>query len=137
MSLTNFPDGVNVGSLEIDGTPVAAVDLSGVTASAAELNLNDGAVAGTAVASKTLALGASKDVDTLDITTLKLGGVAVTASAAEVNLLAGAGAAVASGTPVTHIADPSGAVTDQDDEARAAIALIIDALEAFGIDPGA
>jgi hypothetical protein len=33
----------------------------------------------------------------------------------------------------THIADPTGAATDQDDEARAAIASILDALEAAGI----
>lgn len=32
-----------------------------------------------------------------------------------------------------HIADPAGAATDQDDEARAAIADILDALEAAGI----
>lgn len=39
-------------------------------------------------------------------------------------------------TPVvtqTHIADPAGAVTDTDDEARAAIAAILDVLEAFGL----
>lgn len=37
----------------------------------------------------------------------------------------------------THIADPSGAATDQDDEARAAIVSILDALEAAGIVAGA
>lgn len=68
--------------------------------------------------------------------TLTLGGTQVTASAAELNKLTGAGAVVASGTPVTHIADPAGGSTT-DTEARAAIAEIIDALEAFGIDPGA
>lgn len=36
-------------------------------------------------------------------------------------------------TPATHIDDPTGAATDQDDEARAAIADILDALEAAGI----
>lgn len=36
-------------------------------------------------------------------------------------------------TPATHIDDPTGAVTDQDDEARAAIGTILDALEAAGI----
>ena len=39
--------------------------LAGVTASAAEINLIDGSIAGTAVASKALALGATKNVDTL------------------------------------------------------------------------
>jgi hypothetical protein len=33
----------------------------------------------------------------------------------------------------THIADPTGAATDQDDEARAAIVSILNALEAAGI----
>lgn len=32
-----------------------------------------------------------------------------------------------------HIADPAGAATDQDDEARAAIVAIIDALKALGL----
>lgn len=63
-----------------------------VTASAAELNLNDGAVAGTAVASKTLALGANKNVDVIAVADLKLGagaGTSVTATAAEINKLSG------------------------------------------------
>lgn len=61
--------------------------ITGVTASAAELNLLDGSVAGTAVASKALALGANKNVDTLTIADggLCLGATAVTASAAEIN----------------------------------------------------
>lgn len=58
------------GSLIVDGeTVTAATDLSGVTASAAEINLIDGAIAGTSVASKALALGASKDTDVLLVTT--------------------------------------------------------------------
>jgi hypothetical protein len=36
-------------------------------------------------------------------------------------------------TPATHIADPVGAATDQDDEARAKIVLILNALESAGI----
>ena len=85
----------------------AAIDNStgsviGCTASVAELNLNDGAVAGTAVASKTLALGASKDVDTLDIVAPLINGVALTATAAQLNKNAGvtAGTAKASSTAV-------------------------------------
>ncbi len=63
-----------------------------VTATAAELNLLDTAVAGTAVASKALVLGANKNVDTIAIADsgLKLGsgaGTAVTATAAELNEL--------------------------------------------------
>ena len=84
-------------------------------------------------------------VPVLDVTSLKVGGTAVTASAAELNALDGvtasaeelnkldgAGAVVASGTQAALIADATGgAVTDA--EARAAIASIIDALQAFGI----
>jgi len=84
-------------------TATSSGGITGVTASVAELNLNDGAIAGTAVASKTLALGADKNVDTLVIADggLALGagaGTAVTATAAELNLLdtTVAGTAVAS-----------------------------------------
>lgn len=61
-----------------------------VSSTAAELNFNDGSVAGTAVASKTLVLGANKNVDTLAVADggLKLGagaGTAVNATAAEIN----------------------------------------------------
>ncbi len=61
-----------------------------VTSTAAELNLLDTAVAGTAVASKAAVLGANKNLDTLTIADsgLKLGagaGTAVTATAAELN----------------------------------------------------
>lgn len=56
----------------------------------------------------------------------------VTASAAELNKLDGAGAVVASGTQTALIDDASGGAT-VDAEARAAIASIIDALQAFGI----
>ena len=57
-------------TLVVDGLEVGGVDLAaelavlgGVTASAAELNLVDGSVAGTAVASKALVLGATKNVN--------------------------------------------------------------------------
>lgn len=84
-----------VGGTEIDADTLAsALDelgtLDGLTASAAELNFNDTAVAGTAVASKTLVLGANKNVDTLVIADggLALGagaGTAIVATAAEIN----------------------------------------------------
>lgn len=74
---------------------------------------------------------------------VKIGGVVIdgdslalaglTATADELNLLDGAGDVVASGTPASHIGDPAGAAVDQDDEARAAIVSILNALEAFGI----
>lgn len=92
---------VNVETeLSIAGTPVtataaelnAAGAVGATTSSAAELNFNDGSVAGTAVASKTLVLGANKEVDTLAIADsgLKLGsgaGTAVTKTAAQLNAL--------------------------------------------------
>jgi len=62
-----------------------------VTASAAELNLIDTSVAGTAVAGKALVLGTNKNVDVLAVADLKLGaaaGTSVTATAAELNKLA-------------------------------------------------
>lgn len=71
---------------------LAAID--GLTSTSAELNLLDGSVAGTAVASKALAIGADKNVDTLAIADsgLKLGsgaGTAVTKTAAQINALVG------------------------------------------------
>ncbi len=61
----------------------AATDtITGLTASAAELNLNDGTTAGTVVASKTVAVDAQKAVDTLRATTDRtLGGTGVPAAA--------------------------------------------------------
>ncbi len=85
------------------GLKIGAGAGTAVSCSAAELNLLDGSVAGTAVASKALALGADKNVDTLAIAEggLKIGagaGTAMSASAAELNLADGsvAGTAVAS-----------------------------------------
>lgn len=53
-----------------------------VSSSAAELNLNDGSIAGTSVASKALALDAQKAVDTLRATTdLNIGGTGVPGAA--------------------------------------------------------
>lgn len=105
-----------------------------VTANAAELNLLDGSVAGTAVASKALALGANKNVDVLAVADLKLGagaGTSVTATAAELNKLAGSGTVVASGTQAELIADLGTGATG--DQIATAVNAIIDALQAFGI----
>lgn len=59
-----------VDGLEVGGADLAAelAVLGGVTASAAELNLVDGSVAGTAVASKALVLGATKDIGSFRMT---------------------------------------------------------------------
>lgn len=56
-------------------TAAATDTIAGLTSSAAELNFNDGSLAGTAVASKTLVLGSTKNVDTLDVVTLKNDGI--------------------------------------------------------------
>jgi len=48
-------------------TAAATDTITGLTASAAELNFNDTALVGTAVASKTAVLGANKNLDTLSI----------------------------------------------------------------------
>jgi hypothetical protein len=85
-----------------------------VTATAAELNLIDGSLAGTSVASKALALGANKETDVLalPVSGLKIGagaGTAVDRTAAELNGLVqgvAAGYKVARGeTAVTGTAD--------------------------------
>ncbi len=60
------------------------------SSSTAELNFNDGSIAGTAVASKTAVLGANKELDEFHTTALYLGagaGTLVTATAAELNQL--------------------------------------------------
>ncbi len=86
---------LSTGVVQVDGSTVTPADaLVGVTASSDELNLNDGAVAGTSVASKTLALGADKETDVLalPVSGLKIGagaGTAVTATAAELNAATG------------------------------------------------
>jgi len=66
--------------------------LDGATLSTTEINYLDGTIPGTAVASKALALGATKNIDTIDITKdgLKIGTVAVTTTSAELNILDGA-----------------------------------------------
>ena len=86
--------------------------LDGVTASAAELNLLDGSVAGTAVASKALCLGASKNVDTIDVTKdgLKIGGTPVTTTAAELNILDGVTTSTAE---LNHIVGVTSAIQTQ------------------------
>lgn len=77
-------------------TATTSLTIGGATVSAdgAELNLLNGAVAGTSVASTALVLGANKNTDVLalPVSGLKIGagaGTAVTASAAEINVLTG------------------------------------------------
>ncbi len=103
MGVTNFPDGLNIGSnaagtavWQLGGTEVAitAAELNAVHdaggISDVEFDVLDGATKGTAVASKALVMGAFKDIDTLDFQAtsgLKIAGVAVTSSAAELNYI--------------------------------------------------
>jgi len=78
---------LTVAGVAVDSNSLAMDDL---TASAAELNLNDGAVAGTAVASKTAALGASKELDEVHAVALYTGagaGTLITKTAAQINTL--------------------------------------------------
>lgn len=114
MGVTNFPDGVNIGSdasataiFQLGGTDVAitAAELNAIHdaggLSDVEFDVLDGATKGTAVAEKALVMGAFKDIDTLDFQAtsgLKIAGVAVTSSAAELNFVdtSVAGTAIAS-----------------------------------------
>lgn len=103
----------------------ALIAAAGVTSSAAELNLIDGSVAGTAVASKALVLGADKNVDTLAIADggLKLGagaGTAVTSTAAELNVLDGIPATLTA-TELGYVDGVTSAIQTQIDGKQATI----------------
>ena len=73
---------VGNGSTWVAENGNTAIASLGVTATAAELNLIDGSVAGTIVNSKAVVYGASGEVNA---TTLQIGGASITASAAELN----------------------------------------------------
>lgn len=88
-------------ALPVSGLKIGAAAGTAVDTTAAELNVNAGVVAGTVTASKTLVVGANKNLDVLAVADLKLGagaGTSVTSSAAELNLVDGsiAGTTVAS-----------------------------------------
>ncbi len=70
-------------------TSITASQISDVTSTAAELNLNDGSSAGTIVNSKTVVYGSAGEVNA---TTLQLSGTAITSTAAELNLVDGSSA---------------------------------------------
>ena len=100
------------GTVEVDGQDISTelkalsnLDaelalLDGMTASAAEVNLIDGSIAGTSVASKALVLGASKNTDILGLPVggLKIGvagaEVVITADATELNYIDGVTSAI-------------------------------------------
>lgn len=95
MGKTNFSE-VDADKFHKGGTEI--------TATAAELNVNTGVVAGTATASKAAVLGANKNLDVLAIADLKLGagaGTSIVPTAAQINLLTqgvAAGYKIARGT---------------------------------------
>ena len=78
--VSDFTDGLSVNALtfKLDGTAV--------TSTAAELNLLDGASAGTIVNSKSVIYGSAGEVNA---TTLQLSGTAITATATELNYVDG------------------------------------------------
>ena len=67
-------------------TSITLSQVTDVTATAAEVNLNDGSVAGTIVNGKTVVYGASGEVNA---TTLQVGGTAITSTPQELNVLDG------------------------------------------------
>lgn len=84
-TITRYPNGIDVGRLLVDGVEIDATG--------DELDLLDGAIAGTNVAGKSLVADSNKRVDELHTGTLYLGaaaGTAVTAVAAELNAVDGA-----------------------------------------------
>ena len=100
----NILDGVtaDAGELNIlDGALLSTAELNtfnGITVTFTELNFLDGSLAGTAVASKALVLGANKNVDVLAVADLKLGagaGTSITSTAVELNYLDGSSVGVA------------------------------------------
>lgn len=120
-----------MGQTDFDKVGATGVNLGSAQIIESELEQLDGITPGTVAASKCVVPDSNKRVDTLVIGTLKLGvgaGTAVTSTAAELNKLTGSGAAIASGTQAAHIADPNDEASNS-----AAIASILDALEAFGI----
>lgn len=99
-----FIDGVTAGTAAADKAVVLTTDKhidtivisdgglklgsgagTAVSATAAELNLIDGSIAGTAVASKALVVDANLRVDSLDVTALEIGNVAIAATGVEIN----------------------------------------------------
>lgn len=106
------------GIIEVGGNDIAAelaaVDsladefaaISGLTASSAELNVLDGVTAGTVTASKGVVVGATKNLDTLDLTAILIGTVDRTAALSTAPGAVAAGYKVARGvTAVTGTAD--------------------------------
>ena len=82
---------LKLGSVAITASAAEINKMDGATCTAAEYNVLAGVTPGTAAASKALVLSASKKIDELDATVLKINGTTVTSSAAELNALNSAG----------------------------------------------
>ena len=94
VSLSSNTDSFISGSLNIpshDRDEQEGLKLKGILleSTATELNFLSGAVVGVSKPNTALILGNSKDLDTIDITSLLIGGELLTASATELNLLTG------------------------------------------------
>ena len=103
-------------ALSISSSSKAELDiLDGATVDVTELNYLDGTVPGTAVASKVLALGATKNIDTIDIAKdgLLIATVAVTTTAAELNILDGVTGVTAA--EISYLGDVTGLIQAQID----------------------
>jgi hypothetical protein len=103
------------GDLDVESGGTIKIAGAAITGSAAELNLIDGSIAGTSVASKALVLGTNKNTDilALPVSGLKIGagaGTAVDTTAAELNTLNG----VTAGTTTASKALVVGAAKDLD-----------------------
>jgi hypothetical protein len=81
ITLLNSAGTANIGEL----SSADLVALAG--SSSTELGYLTGVTAGTATASKALVVGTTKNIDTLDVASLKLGGVTITPTPAEINKL--------------------------------------------------
>jgi hypothetical protein len=128
-------DGVRVnGDFKI-GTASLTTELgilNDVTASAAEINLIDGSVAGTAVASKALALGSNKEADEIHAVALYTGagaGTLISRTAAQINLLTqgvAAGYKIARGIHTT---------VDENDTVVTGLATVVAVVASLDSDP--
>ena len=116
MAYTHFDkvSGINGIGVGKKGSEIAVADSTGqlrqtgtaVTATAAEINKLAGVTAGTAAASKAAVLGATKNLDVLEIATggLTLGGVKVPSTFTVTEALQGAAAATAANYGIFFIA---------------------------------
>ena len=85
----DFYNGFKVGGTEVTATAAELNALGSQGLSAAEVAVLNAVTPGTSAASKAVVLGADSKIDTIDVTSLKVGGTAVTSTAAELNKIDG------------------------------------------------